>query len=247
MHMTDIQPSTTGAKFPLLSLQNSLNVAEAVRDAGGANTEVPKSVIASHLGSSENSGAFLQRLGSARAFGLIEGRGAYRLTDDAKRYFFPADEDERRRAQLAFLASPPVFNEIIKRFDGNKLPAPGMLANILHREYGVSNSWKDRVASSFVKAAQIVGAVDGQNFLRYGASLHSMESTLSQADLADARLPAVVVAGSRAVAAPEGNSWLFQEEGQFVRLESSAKLSPALWQKLNAYVQVLRPSSKAQK
>ncbi len=241
--MTDIQPSTTGAKFPLLSLQNSLQVAEAVRDAGGANTEVPKSIIASHLGSSENSGAFLQRLGSARSFGLIEGRGSYRLTDQAKRYFYPATEDDRRRAQLAFLASPPVFNEIIKRFDGNKLPAPTMLANILHREYSVSNSWKDRVASSFIKAAQIVGAIDGQNFLRYGASLHNMESPLSQSDAADTRAPTADAPRSQPSAVPGGNSWLFQQEGQFVRVESSAELSPALWQKLNAYVQVLKPSS----
>jgi len=242
--MTDIQPSTTGAKFPLLSLQNSLQVAEAVRDAGGANTEVPKSIIASHLGSSENSGAFLQRLGSARSFGLIEGRGSYRLTDQAKRYFYPATEDDRRRAQLAFLASPPVFNEIIKRFDGNKLPAPTMLANILHREYSVSNSWKDRVASSFIKAAQIVGAIDGQNFLRYGASLHHMESPLSQSDAADTRAPTADAPRSQPSAVPGGNSWLFQQEGQFVRVESSAELSPALWQKLNAYVQVLKPSSE---
>lgn len=241
--MTDTQPSTTGAKFPLLSLQNSLQVAEAVRDGGGANTEVPKSIIASHLGSSENSGAFLQRLGSARSFGLIEGRGSYRLTDQAKRYFYPATEDDRRRAQLAFLASPPVFNEIIKRFDGNKLPAPAMLANILHREYSVSNSWKDRVASSFIKAAQIVGTIDGQNFLRYGASLHNMESPLSQSDAADTHAPVADAPRSQPSAVPGGNSWLFQQEGQFVRVESSAELSPALWQKLNAYVQVLKPSS----
>jgi len=241
--MTDIQVGTTGAKFPLLSLQNALQVAEAVRDAGGANTDVPKSIIASHLGSSENSGAFLQRLGSAKSFGLIEGRGSYRLTEEAKRYFYPASEDDRRRAQLAFLASPPVFNEIIKRFDGDKLPAPTMLANILHREYGVSSSWKDRVASSFVKAAQVVGAVDGQNYLRYGASLHNVESPLPQSNFTDARASAADAARSRPSTVPGGNSWLFQQEGQFVRVESSAELSPALWQKLNAYVQVLKPAS----
>ena len=146
-------------------------------------------------------------------------------------------------AQLAFLASPPVFHEIIKRFDGNKLPAPTMLANILHREYGVSNSWKDRVASSFVKAAQIVGAIDGQNFLRYGASLHHMESPLSQSGPTDSPALAGDAARPRPSAVPGGNSWLFQQEGQFVRVESSAELSPALWQKLNAYVQVLKPAT----
>src|SRR5438552_704505 len=156
--MTDIQPISDAPRYPLVALQNALGVAEAVADAGGLNADVPKSVIASQLGSSDTSGAFLQRLGSARSFGLIEGRGSYRLTDQAKRYFYPANDRERQRAQLVFLASPTVFNEIIKRFDGSRLPASSMLANILHREFAVSDSWKERVAASFIKAAQTVGA-----------------------------------------------------------------------------------------
>ena len=179
---------------------------------------------------------------------MIEGRGSYRLTDTAKRYFFPANDNDRQHAQLIFLGSPLVFNGIIKRFDGNRLPAPGMLANILHREFGVSDSWKDRLAASFLKAAQTVGAVDAQNFLRYRASLLAMETLSPKAQ----PLAAATPEQSRddrplRVTSPsaEGNCWVSQSGGEYVRVESSSALSLALWQKLNAYVQVLKPSDDA--
>jgi hypothetical protein len=241
--MQDIAPVTDAPKYPLVSLPNAIELAEAVRDAGGANADVPKAVIASHLNSSDTSGAFLQRIGSARSFGLIEGRGAYHLTDEAKRYFYPAHEGDKERAQLVFLGSPVTFNEIIKRFDGSRLPGASMLANILHREFGVSESWKDRIASSFIKAAQMVNAVDAQNFLRYRARLHSMAKSTLPIEVGPAGYDAA--RSAEAAASPQsavGNSWFFQMEGEFVRVDTSPRLSPALWQKLSAYVEVLKPS-----
>jgi hypothetical protein len=242
--MQDIVPVTDAPKYPLVSLANAIELAEAVRDAGGANADVPKSVIASHLNSSEISGGFLQRIGSARSFGLIEGRGAYHLSEEAKRYFYPAHEADKERAQLVFLGSPVTFNEIIKRFDGSRLPAPSMLANILHREFGVPESWKDRTASAFIKAAQMVGAIDAQNFLRYRARLHNMTKPTLPIEVGPAGYDASTAGSAEPVATPQplGNSWFFQMEGEFVRVETSPRLSLALWQKLSAYVEVLKPS-----
>src|SRR5262249_31401061 len=150
--------TSVAAKYPVVSFQNALEVARAVADAGGANTEVQISVIAGALRSSHTSGAFSQRLSSARVYGLIDGaRGAYRLTDAGKRYFFPSNDSEKREAILELVNTPLIFSEIIKRFDGNKVPSTEMLANVLMRELRVPESWKERVARFFLKAAHDAG------------------------------------------------------------------------------------------
>src|SRR5438874_370936 len=112
--------SSAAPAYPLVSFRNALEVAAAVNDAGGAKSPVQKSVIAARLGVSDGSGAFLQRLSSARSYQMIEGRGAYTLTPESVRYFFPGNAADRDRALLSFFASPALFSEIIHRFDGNK-------------------------------------------------------------------------------------------------------------------------------
>jgi hypothetical protein len=235
-------------KYPVTSFQNALEVAHAVAEAGGANADVQNPVTAHALHASHTSGAFAARLSSARTYGMIiGGRNGYRLTDGAKRYFFPASEADKRQGLFELLAAPPIFSEIIKRFDGNKLPGTEMLANVLMREMKVPESWKERVARFFLKAAQDAGVVDGQGFLRYASGRHAVDSgTLppSKPTLHNQVLPQTNGDGSPAgfLTPDEGmNAWVFSLKGKTVKVETSNDLSPELWKKLNSYVQVLRP------
>src|SRR5205809_4165260 len=103
------------SNYPVNTFQNALEMARAVCASGGANSDVQKSVIAHALQSSANSGAFVQRLSSAKIYGMIDGgRNGYRLTDVAKRYYFPSTDGEKRNAELILLKSAPTFAEIIK-------------------------------------------------------------------------------------------------------------------------------------
>jgi hypothetical protein len=245
--------SPTISKYPVTSFQNALEVARAVSDAGGANAEVQNPVVAHALGSSHTSGAFSQRLGSARGYGLIAGgRGGYRLTDAAKRYFLPSSDSEKRQATLELLNTPPIFSEIIKRFDGNKIPRTEMLANLLMREMKVPESWKERVARFFLKAAQDAGIIDGQGFLRYAATRQSMDTRTpnqSKGQIQSSAPPTLLPAGmpSAASQAPEEgmDAWVFSLNGKTVRVETSNDLTPELWKKLNSYIQVLKPFEEA--
>ena len=235
-------------KYPVTAFQNAVEVARAVSDAGGANVDVQNPVIAHALHASHTSGAFAARLSSARTYGMIVGgRNGYRLSDAAKRYFFPSSESDKRRGLFELLNAPPIFSEIIKRFDGNKLPSTEMLANVLMREMKVPESWKERVARFFLKAAQGAGVIDGQGFLRYAAGRHTMDtgtSASSKPILHDQ--PLVATNGNGSPATPltpeEGMSaWVFSLKGKTVRVETSNDLSLELWKKLNSYVQVLKP------
>ena len=190
----------------------------------------------------------MQRLATARVYGMIEGsRSGYRLTDAAKRYFFPSSDAEKQSALLLLLKSAPIFSEMIKRFDGNKIPPADMLANVLLRDFKIPESWKGRVARFFVKAATDAGLLDSQGFLRYSAARHSLDKmpapTSNAPSLSTARDTAEgATIPPSSYEAPEGmNAWVFSLKGKTVKVESSDELSDELWKKLNAYIQVLKP------
>lgn len=156
--------------YPYTSLVPSLKIADAVKELGGARSPVSKSSLAAHFKESEKSASFLQRIGSAKAFGLIAGRSDYSLTETAKQFYFPTSETGKSNALLSFLASPSSFAGIIKLYDGDKLPSREILSNIFQRDWKVPESWKDRVASFFENSAQFIGVLDDKRHLRVKAA-----------------------------------------------------------------------------
>jgi hypothetical protein len=170
--MANEKDTQQGASYPYMPLPSALTVAEAVKQLGGNKTPVPKSLLASTLKEDIKSQGFTFRIASTKCFGLIEGRSAYTLTENAKRYFFPTSTSDKIEASLSFLQSPSGFAEIIKRFDGQKLPETQMLANIFHTQLRVPESWSVRAATFFLRSAQHVGVVDEQGFLRFDAAKH---------------------------------------------------------------------------
>ena len=60
---------------------------------------------------------------ATKAFGLLEGRGSYSLTDLAKQYFYPTVENGREAAAVKSLTFPKAFSLLVQKFDGGKLPS----------------------------------------------------------------------------------------------------------------------------
>lgn len=156
--------------YPYTSLVPSLKIADAVKELGGARSPVSKSSLAAHFKESEKSASFMQRVASAKAFGLISGRSDYSLTETAKQYYFPTEESGKSNALLAFLAAPSSFAEVIRRYDGDRLPNRDILANVFQRDLKVPESWKDRAAAFFENSAQFIGVLDEKRFLRVKAT-----------------------------------------------------------------------------
>ncbi len=241
--------------YPYLPLNLSLKVSDAIKELGGARTDIQKSVLAKHLGESEKSPTFSQRITSAKCFGLIEGHGAYMLTEVAKRYYFPTAESDKSAALLDIFSTPFAFKELLRRFDGDKLPTRQILANIMHREFDVPESWMDRLASYFINSAQMVGIIDGEGFLRFNAAQHETFESVDQPSnihevpdyskqIAYTQPAAPAPPQANSIKSPrEGiNAWHFTFGGKAVHLETPTELSKPLWDKLNAYVQLLKPT-----
>lgn len=159
------------ASYPIYDLAEAIKVAEAVRDLGGGNVGVAKSLLAQQLKYAETGPSFFQRVSAAKSFGLIDGRGSYSLTDQAKQYFYPTVENGREIAAIGILTTPRAFSILVQKFDGGKLPDTAMLGNIIHKDAGIPVSKKDGLASRFVRSAQFLGVIDPNGFLRCNAFL----------------------------------------------------------------------------
>ena len=235
--------------YPYLPLNLSLKVSDAVKELGGARSDVQKSVLAKQLGDSEKSGTFSQRITAAKCFGLIQGHGAYSLTEAAKRYYFPTAESDKSAALLEIFSCPAAFKELLRRFDGDKLPTRDILGNILHRDMGVPESWRERIAAFFTNSAQFVGVIDSQGFLRFAAATHAppdaplVDTPRDQPPLTP---PPASLKPPLPIDKPSAgaNVWHFSYKGKSVRLETPAELDKPLWEKLNAYVQLLQPNEE---
>lgn len=241
--------------YPYTSLSSALKIAEAVKLLAGVRSQVQISSLASHLQDGEKSAAFRQRIAGSKAFALITGRGSFSLTPTAQRYYFPTSESERASAVLDILTAPIAFRELVKRFDGSRLPERSIIANLLHRELRVPESWKDRVAAFFENAARLAGVIDESGFLRYRASQHDRSSSTDtqangrfssvQDEPSSQTQTEIVEAVGQPLGscgkAPHSNVWSFSYQGMGVRLETPADISNSLWEKLNAYVQLLKP------
>lgn len=257
-------PEAKRSQYPYYGLEKCVEVAAVVRDLGGGRSEVTKTVLAHQMNVSDSSAAFQQLIGAVKSFGLIKGRGSYMLTEISKAFFYPTQEGQAPRALLQAIKAPQVFEEMINRFDGNRIPPSELLANILHREYGISTSWAPRVASLFASALRFAGALDG-DLLQYESamqrSLGDVPNDAEPTEPVSSTVPLRDATGRRAAVAPTVQPgparsesrqeaagmtvWVFKLRGQSVRLETSDDLTLDLWLKLNQYVQVLKPMPEA--
>jgi hypothetical protein len=170
---TDSGQDNGGAAYPYEGLSRCVKLGTIVRDHGGQ--DVPKAVIASEMGIAKDAPVLYQVVASAKCFGIVEGSRGLSLTETARDYFFPQSENATRLAELRFFSTPKAFKLTIERFDGGKLPASSILANLMQRQFSVPKSWCGRTAGLFASGAADLGIIDPNGFLRYGVALHSAE------------------------------------------------------------------------
>lgn len=143
-------------EFPYVPLEAGLEVARAIYARCGFGS-CDQDELAVEMGQTL-SGAFRQKTGAAKTFGLVEkdGRSAFRLTDLGKRIVAP--ETERAAKVDAFLAVP-LYQQVYEKFRGHNLPP----LKALEREMatlGVGNKQTDRARQAFERSAHYAGFFD---------------------------------------------------------------------------------------
>jgi hypothetical protein len=232
--------------YPYHQLALCLDLANAVKEIGNGKQEVSRTLLASHLKLGENSGDFSQKIASTKTYGLIDGRGAFRLTDLALGLFFPTTDPvlQKKIALLEAAAAPGAFEALLQRYDGSKLPSHELIGNVLSQQMGIPESWKVRVTTFFIKAMEVAGALGPDGFLRHAAELEKARLGSGGPDLSFK--PASNVAGGNGTPPPPADepdspgviTWKYKA----LRVHTPDDMTREIWEKLKAYVDILEPS-----
>lgn len=143
----------SSVQFPYVDLEDSINIARAMHDAGGVPMD--RDQLAAALGISPVGGNFAIKLSSARMFGLIaSAQGRYELTELG---FEILDPSRERAAKAAAFLNVELYRKTYENFKGRHIPPrPHGLENAFV-QFGVSSKQKDKARHVFDRSARFAG------------------------------------------------------------------------------------------
>ena len=138
---------TRSPSFPFVDLSVALDRAEKFRAAEGRNSAKP-AVAVTHWGYTDKSSGGKQMLAALRAFGLLEGEGAVRLTDAAYKILIdkrPASQEREGLIREAALR-PAIHRRLWDQY-GASLPSD---VNLRHQLL-VEHEFNENSVDSFIR------------------------------------------------------------------------------------------------
>jgi len=149
----------------------------------------PAEVVAQNLGyKSANNGTALSALASLRYFGLLKrpSEGFLAVTSEVEAYKFAPDDRQRRSALMNFLRSPPLYAELLEKYQSGLPSDPNLKFELIQR--GFIPQAANAALLAFKRSVEFAGYFGGE---LVSAPLHEdIESSEELAVLTPA-LPAV--------------------------------------------------------
>lgn len=149
--------AVSGTKFAASSLADSVAVAEAIHRKGGGRASHDQ--LAAFLAyKSSNNGSYLDRVASARMFGLVEGtRGEMSPTRRAETILMPEYPEDVRPALVDAFMDVPLFQAIYEDYHGKELPPEFGLKNAMRTRYAITPSRVSDAYRSMMESADTAG------------------------------------------------------------------------------------------
>ena len=148
-------------KAPGTSLRSAVNEVTKIYERY-SHGSFSRGEMASALGMSANSGAFLGKAATLKEYGLIdEASGSGRVSDLFKAlYQAPAGSAELKRNAFQAVRTPAVFARLLTQFS-QKIPDVGALALRLETQERFNRDRAEAVANAFRTSMTEYGLVDG--------------------------------------------------------------------------------------
>jgi hypothetical protein len=144
-----------GPNTPGESLPAAIQLLQQVRDKLGFGTASRESV-AEALGYRSLNGTSRRKIAALTHFELLDRNGAvYRISEIGKQILMPRDTTEYRSALGTAARKPAFYQKLATRFEGQAVP--GLLTNILVREYGVLPQTSEEAARLFRESMEFAG------------------------------------------------------------------------------------------
>ncbi len=165
--------------FPSASLKKSEALAGTVSKLGGSCTiELCAKAMGNKMKQGTISGGFNMVISGAIKFGMILRNGdKLSITDTYKDYELAYSDEEKLEVKRRMFLNPPMFSEIIKRFEGKQLPI-NILDKMLIKEYNVHQYLASRVAKYFVNGALATETMASDGYLHSPSNNLEDDNTL---------------------------------------------------------------------
>ncbi len=139
--------------FPYVDLDAAQEVADAINANGGSRGDL--SALAGWMRhDSVSSGAFRNKIGAARMFGLVEKqKDTVLLTPLGRR---SVDPTQREAARAEAFRRVPLYGSIYKAFEGGLLPDPAGVEEEMRR-LGVPEKQTDKARQAMMRSAEQAG------------------------------------------------------------------------------------------
>jgi len=124
----DAIPRKKSPRVPVLSLEDAIERVDRIYKHEGRHA-APTDVVAQHLGyKGSKNGAALQTLASLGYYGLVQRPkdGQLMVAKEFESYQYAPDESVRRNILLQWIRTPPVFAELLDRYE-ERLPSDGSI------------------------------------------------------------------------------------------------------------------------
>ncbi|MBI2196266.1 hypothetical protein HYU45_01495 [Candidatus Daviesbacteria bacterium] len=141
--------------YPAVSLDEAIELVGMLRNQLGKGPYDRESA-AKAIGYKGVNGASAQKIAALAHFGLLTRSGnAYSQSVLADSILLSTSEQERKNSIIQASKTPKLYKLLIEKFSGSALP--GLLVNILIREYKISEKVADQVAKDFKKSIEFSG------------------------------------------------------------------------------------------
>ncbi len=104
--------------------------------------------------------SFMKKVTTSKQFGLIEVNNlTIKLTDISKKILYPTSDT--KQLEIECFIRPPLYRELVEKYNNKALPNVNILSNILLNEFGITKAAKDVAARIFIENAETMGILKG--------------------------------------------------------------------------------------
>lgn len=112
-------------------------------------------------------GHIATQLSAANYYGLVElkQKEGYKPTELFKSIYKSHTDEEKHQAKVTCLTNPELYQKIIQKYNGGRLPEISGLAILLYRDYKVAEDASERAARIFLQNVEDLKLLDDERIL----------------------------------------------------------------------------------
>jgi hypothetical protein len=149
--------------YPRVSLEKTLSVATAIKEKNGGNPW-PAAQVASAVALSPKNVDFYYLLTASQKYGLTTGTkndGEVALTPLGREVVYSGSPEEELAAKRKAVLSVDIFKNVLKHYNGNRLPEMQYLGNTLKDKFELPAEFHEEFSKLFKQTCDYVGWKEG--------------------------------------------------------------------------------------